>query len=112
MTGVITIGEWIKGPFLCTTVEGFILNIKNEWCEFIVKKVEQVEEFIPTRLKIGSIHRLPRKVIDEFYIKFNDEQQTSLIETAKVLGDQEWVFELREQFYNPFFGEIMIKGKQ
>jgi hypothetical protein len=102
MIGVISNGEWIKGPFLCTTIEGFILDIKNEWCEFIVNKVDQVEEFLPPRLKVGSIHRLPREVIDEFYIKFNYEQQISLIQTAKQLGDAEWVAQLLQQFYNPF----------
>jgi hypothetical protein len=102
MTETITIGEWIKGPFLCTNIEGFILTIKNQWCEIIVKKVEPVEEQVPSRLKEGSIHRLPTRVINEFYIRMNYEQQISLIQTAKMLGDSEWVAQLVEQFYNPF----------
>lgn len=99
------IGEWVKGPFMCTTIEGFIMEVSNGYCKIIVKKIDDVEEYIPPRLRIGSIHYLPLRVIEEFYVHFNFVQQLSLIEMAQMLGDHDWVAELKEQFYNPFLSK-------
>lgn len=101
-------GEWVKGPFLCTTIEGFIIDTSNGFCKIIIKKIEDVGEYIPPRLQIGSVHYLPIRVIEEFYTHFNFDQQLSLIETVQTIGDHNWVTELKEQFYNPFISKQII----
>lgn len=107
-----SIGEWVRGPFANATIEGFIVNETYGSYDVVINKID-AEGPIPPRLKFGSIHNLPKRVVEEFFIMMNVEQQKSMIVLAKQLKQDKWADELIEQFFNPFASKpVKLPGKE
>lgn len=94
------IGEWVKGPYATTTIEGFIVDETSSSYMVVVNKVYQ-NDTTPPRLTVGSVHDVPKRAVERYYVKFNKEQQFSLIQLAQSLKQGEWAYELTRQFSNP-----------
>lgn len=105
-------GEWVRGAFAATTIEGFIVGETCGSYDIIVKKIEETSEPLPPLLKVGSIQKLPKRIIETFYTRLNKEQQATLIELSISQKQDEWTGELLDQFYNPFFDETGFKKQE
>ncbi|PGQ88308.1 hypothetical protein [Priestia megaterium] len=99
----IELGEWVKGPFANTTIEGFIVNVTHSTYHISVKTIEINHGTLPENLAVGSIHELPKIVVHEFFRLLNREQQSNLILLAVNIGQSKWAAELSKKFYNPSF---------
>jgi hypothetical protein len=102
------VGEWVRGPYATTTIEGFIIDETQGSYYIIVNKVYE-SETTPPRLKVGSVHDVPKRAVEINYVKFNIQQQQSLIALAQKLKQFEWAYELTRQFSNPFIRKTPVK---
>ncbi|MGE7305683.1 hypothetical protein ACQKJG_17835 [Priestia megaterium] len=95
-------GDWIKGPFKSATIEAFVIEEIADHLKIIVKKIERFDASPIPGLEYGSVHILPKEMIQKFYVMFSEEQQKSLVELALSLNEIDWHHDLLQQFVNPF----------
>lgn len=103
-----SVGEWVKGPYATTTIEGFIIDETVSSYMVVINKVYQ-SDTTPPRLTVGSVHDVPKRAMEAYYVKFNKEQQQSLIQLAQSLKQFDWAYELTRQFSNPLTRKTPIK---
>lgn len=95
----IELGEWVKGPFANSTIEGFIINHSKATYSIEVKKIETLSGNPPEYLKIGEVLEVPKKVVQDFFRVMNPDQQINLVALVSKLGMRDWAVELVEKFH-------------
>lgn len=98
MSQVSAIGDWVKGPFACATVEGEIVKETYGSYSIEIKKIESTDP-VPELLVPGTVQVLPKRVIDDFFIRLNDDQLSSMLDLANRLNQKEWAGEIHERLH-------------
>ena len=93
----IEIGEWVTGPFLDATIEGFIAGEDCSTYSILISGITESENPHP-ELEKQSILKVDKNVVDHFFRTMNKEQQEELIALAIHLEQFPWASDLTFRF--------------
>ena len=106
---ILSIDEWISGPYAGCEVSGFVVEHNENGVKFKVKSV--TGDDIPRGLTEGSVHSIPKRVVQKDFRILGGDEQEDLIHLALKLGMNDWAEELQEKFQNPFAKSIPLSFK-
>ena len=95
------LGGWVSGPFANTEIEGFIVEESFGCYKVMVSKITVLTGKCNKRLAIGTVHTFPKRVVDDFFVRLDADDQKSMIRLAASLNQIGWVNELVERFSYP-----------
>lgn len=106
----VEIGEWVSGPFLDATIEGFIIEEDCSTYSVLISAINSPQNPHPT-LTVKSSLKIQKTIIENFFRTMNREQQENLIDLAFKLDQFPWATDMTFKFL-PFAANSKQSGDQ